>query len=298
MAITSIDFIAATPDEPRRHSAGVRFVQAVFANRGAAIGFVLVAVIVLVALFAPWIAPYGPAQIGAGRALVPPNGEFWFGTDQFGRDVFSRVVYGAHLTMMVGLVAVGISLTVGMTIGLIAGYARGWLESILMRSMDVVFSFTETLIALAAVAVLGPSLNNAIIAVGIAFIPIYARVAYSVTLVERSRPYFDAAYAVGAGHLRLIFRHLLPNVIPPMIVVATLGVSTAILSAAGLSYLGLGAQPPLPVWGAMLSDGQDYITLAPWLTIFPGLAIMIVVLGFNLLGEGFRDAMDPRQRKR
>jgi peptide/nickel transport system permease protein len=166
-----------------------------------------------------------------------------------------------------------------------------------MRGVDVLFSFTETLIALAAVAVLGPSLTNAMIAVGIAAVPFYARVAYSVTLVERNRPYFEAAYAAGAGHLRLLFRHLLPNIIPPLIVVATLGVSAAVLAAAGLSFLGLGAQPPSPEWGAMLSAGRDYFTQAPWIMLYPGLAIMITVLGFNLLGDGIREALDPRQRK-
>ena len=180
--------------------------------------------------------------------------------------------------------------------GLIAGYAGGWVERILMRLVDVVFSFTETLIALAAVAVLGPSLTNAMIAVGIAAIPFYARVAYSVTLVERNKAYFDAAYVAGAGHLRLIFIHLLPNILPPLIVVATLGVSSAVLAAAGLSFLGLGAQPPSPEWGAMLSAGRDYFTQASWIMIYPGLAIMVTVLAFNLLGDGIREALDPRQK--
>lgn len=281
----------------RPRGAAVRFVGAVFGNRGAAVGFMLVMTLIVVALFAPWIAPYDPDQMGAGGMLVSPDESHWFGTDEFGRDMFSRVVFGARLTIQVGVIAVGISLTAGLLIGLVGGYAGGWLEKILMRSVDVLFSFTETLIALAAVAVLGPSLTNAMIAVGIAAIPFYARVAYSVTLVERNRPYFEAAYAAGAGHLRLLFRHLLPNIIPPLIVVATLGVSTAVLAAAGLSFLGLGAQPPSPEWGAMLSAGRDYFTRAPWIMLYPGLAIMITVLAFNLLGDGIREALDPRQRK-
>ncbi len=284
-------------DLPRPRRAGMRFVAAVFGNRGAAVGFVLVLILALTALFAPWIAPYEPYEMGAGMMLSEPGAGYWSGTDEFGRDIFSRVVHGARLTNMVGLIAVGISLSVGLTMGLVAGYAGGWTERILMRSVDVVFSFTETLIALAAVAVLGPSLVNAMIAVGIAAIPFYARVAYSVTLVERNRPYFEAAYAVGAGHLRLIFRHLLPNIIPPMIVVATLGVSTAVLAAAGLSFLGLGAQPPSPEWGSMLAAGRDYFTKAPWLMLYPGLAVMLTVLAFNLLGDGIREALDPRQRQ-
>lgn len=295
--------VMASPDEPRSRArrrargAGSLFVGAVFANRGAAAGFILVVLLALTAVFAPWIAPYSPEEMGAGMMLAAPDGNHWFGTDEFGRDLFSRVIHGARLTIQVGVIAVGISLSVGLVMGLVAGYAGGWTERILMRSVDVVFSFTETLIALAAVAVLGPSLTNAMIAVGIAAIPFYARVAYSVTLVERSRPYFDAAYAAGAGHFRLLFRHLLPNIIPPMIVVSTLGVSAAVLAAAGLSFLGLGAQPPSPEWGAMLSAGRDYFTSAPWIMFYPGLAIMLTVLAFNLLGDGIREALDPRQRK-
>lgn len=280
-----------------RHGPFRRFMRAVFGNRGAAVGFVLVVALVGLALFAPWIAPFDSDQMGAGKRLAPPDATYWFGTDEFGRDMFSRVVFGARLTIQVGVIAVGISLTAGLLLGLIGGYAGGWLEKILMRGVDVLFSFTETLIALAAVAVLGPSLTNAMIAVGIAAIPFYARVAYSVTLVERNRPYFEAAVAAGAGHLRLLFRHLLPNIIPPLIVVATLGVSAAVLAAAGLSFLGLGAQPPSPEWGAMLSSGRDYFNRAPWIMLYPGLAIMLTVLAFNLLGDGIREALDPRQRK-
>lgn len=284
---------------PRRGNFGRRMLTmfgATTANRGARVGLFLVVVLIVAAIFAPWIAPYGPDQMGAGMALLPPSADHWFGTDEFGRDMFSRVVFGARLTIQVGVIAVGISLTVGTLMGLVAGYARGWTERVLMRLVDVVFSFTETLIALAAVAVLGPSLTNAMIAVGIAAIPFYARVAYSVTLVERNKAYFDAAYVAGAGHFRLVFVHLLPNIVPPLIVVATLGVSSAVLAAAGLSFLGLGAQPPSPEWGAMLSAGRDYFTQASWIMIYPGVAIMVTVLAFNLLGDGIREALDPRQK--
>ncbi len=275
----------------------LRMLRSVFANTGSIAGFAIVAVLILVAIFADAIAPFDADQMGAGRRLMSPNASYWFGTDEFGRDIFSRVVFGAQLTIQVGVIAVGISLTVGLLVGLVGGYAGGWLERILMRGVDVLFSFTETLIALAAVAVMGPSLTNAMIAVGIAAVPFYARVTYSVALVEKNRPYFEAAYAAGAGHLRLLFVHLLPNIMPPLIVVATLGVSTAVLAAAGLSFLGLGAQPPSPEWGAMLSAGRDYFNRAPWIMIYPGVAIMITVLGFNLLGDGIREALDPRQRK-
>lgn len=276
----------------RRRSAAV--VRTLLRDPGAAIGLIIVATLVLVALFAPVLAPFDPTQMGAGTRLEFPSWGHPFGTDEFGRDILSRVVHGARLTLQIGLIAVGISLSVGTIVGLLAAYSGGWLEGILMRSVDVLFSFTETLIALAAVAVLGPSLQNAMIAVGIAAIPFYARIAHSAALVEKGKPYFEASRAVGAGHLRVLVLHLLPNIAAPMIVVSSLGVSIAVLAAAALSFLGLGAQPPSPEWGAMLSAGRDFFTRAPWVMIFPGLAISIAVLGFNLLGDGLQQALDPR----
>jgi peptide/nickel transport system permease protein len=273
------------------------FGRALLTNPAALIGLVLVLTLTLAALLAPLLAPFDPLQMGAGRRLAAPSAAHWFGTDEFGRDLFSRVLFGARLTLRIGLIAVSISLLCGLLLGLIAGYAGGWPERLLMRGVDVLFSFTDILIALACVAILGPGLTNAMLAVGIAAIPFYARVTHSVVLVEKNKPYFEAGRAVAAGHLRMIFRHLLPNVIPPLIVVATLGVSTAVLAAAGLSFLGLGAQPPLPEWGFMLASGRDLFARAPWIMIFPGAAIAITVLGFNLLGDGIREALDPRQRR-
>ena len=262
------------------------------------VGLVIVIVLIFAAVFAEWLAPYDPTRMGAGKRFLPPGGDYLLGTDEFGRDMFSRIVHGARLTLLIGAVAVTISLTLGMAVGLAAAYFRGWLETILMRGNDVLFSFTETLIALSCVAVLGPSLQNAIIAVGISGIPFYARTCYSAALVETSKPYFEACISAGAGNLRLIGLHLLPNVLPTMIVIATLGVSTAILAAAGLSFLGLGAQPPLPEWGYMLSGARDYFNRAPWLMTIPGLAIAVTVLGFNLLGDGLRSAIDPTEQQR
>lgn len=291
----------ATAATAARHTAYAveltRAARAFSRSTSGMIGLGLVVLLVFTATFAPMVAPYDPLAMGVGGVLAPPSLAHPFGTDEFGRDLFSRVIFGAQLTLKVGLVAVGISLVCGLLAGLVAGYAGGWTERVVMRSADVLFSFTETLIALAAVALLGPSLENAIIAVGIAAIPFYARFTYSVVLVEKNRPYFDAGNAIGAGHLRMIFRHLLPNVLPPLIVVGSLGVSVAVLATAGLSYLGLGAQPPLPEWGAMLATGQDYFRIAPWIMIFPGIAISLAVLGFNLLGDGLREVLDPRQRK-
>jgi peptide/nickel transport system permease protein len=273
------------------------FLGSLLRHQGALIGLALIAVLILAAAFADWLAPFPPTRMGAGRRLAEPSWRHLFGTDEFGRDLFSRVVHGTRLTLMIGAIAVGISLSTGLALGLVAGYARGWTERVLMRLVDVLFSFTETLIALACVAVLGPSLENAMIAVGIASIPFYARTCYAAVLVERSKPYFEAAVAAGAGPARLILRHLLPNVMPTMIIVATLGVSSAVLAAAALSFLGLGAQPPDPEWGAMLSRGRDFFNRAPWIMLFPGLAIALTVLAFNLLGDGLREAMDPRARR-
>lgn len=261
------------------------------------VGFALVALLVFCATFADFLAPYSPTKMGAGGRFLPPGDKFLLGTDEFGRDMLSRLIYGSRITLLIGAVAVGISLTTGMLIGMIAAFRRGWVESLLMRGTDVLFSFTETLIALSFVAVLGPSLQNAVIAVGVAGIPFYARTCYAAALVETSKPYFEASISAGAGPGRLVFFHLLPNVLPTMIVVSTLGVSTAILAAAGLSFLGLGAQPPTSEWGYMLAGSRDYINRAPWLMTIPGVAIAFAVLGFNLLGDGLRTCLDPVKRK-
>jgi peptide/nickel transport system permease protein len=290
---TPVPPVAPLPAKGREFQ---KFLRVLLRSPGAKIGALILLVLIIVAIFAPAIAPYGPSEMGVGGNLQPPSADHWFGTDEFGRDLFSRIVHGSRLTLMIGFIAVGISMTAGTLIGLVAGYAGGWLEAILMRAMDVLFSFTETLIALAAVAVLGPSLTNAMIAVGISSIPFYARVTYGAVLVEKNKEYFKAAKAVGAKHFRLLFRHILPNILSPIIVVATVGVSVAILSASALSFLGLGAQPPSPEWGAILAAGRDFFRRAPWITTFPGLSIALVVLGFNLLGDGLREALDPQQR--
>ncbi len=208
--------------------------------------------------------------------------------------MFSRIMVGMRLTLRVGFIAVAISLTIGLIVGLVAGYFGGFLERLLMRSMDMLFSFTEILIALALVAVLGPSLQNAMIAIGIAAVPFYARVCYSAVLVERNKPYTESAVAIGATHTRIIVFHLLPNVLPIMIVIGTIGLSNAILAASGLSYLGLGAQPPSPEWGAMLAASKNYFQRAPTLLLIPGFSIMFIVLVFNLLGDQLRKLLDKQ----
>lgn len=298
MAVRTLPLSAPPgPPPPAAIRSGTSFWRALLRYPGALIGLGLIGLLLIAAAFADQLAPFPPTRMAAGPRLAEPSFAHPFGTDEFGRDLFSRVVHGARLTLQIGAIAVGISLSIGMLLGLLAGYAGGWLEQVVMRLVDVLFSFTETLIALACVAVLGPSLENAMIAVGIAAIPFYARTAYATVLVERSKPYFEAAVGSGAGHLRLLLRHLLPNILPTMIVVATLGVSAAILAAAALSFLGLGAQPPASEWGAMLSGGRDFFSRAPWIMLFPGLAIVLTVLAFNLFGDGLREALDPRTRQ-
>lgn len=258
----------------------------------------MVLLLVLLAIFAPLLAPYPPDQIGVASRLAVPGPGHWLGTDEFGRDILSRIMYGSRLTLYVGLVAVGIGLTCGISIGAIAAYAGRWLGGLLMRAIDLLYTFPDVLIALGLVAFLGPSLTNAMIAVGISVVPYYARVTYAIVLAERQKTYVDAALVVGAGHARIIVKHLLPNVVPPMIVVASLGFSAAVLSAAALSFLGLGAQPPAAEWGLMLATGRNYIERAPWVVIGPGMAIFIAVMAFNILGDGIRDLLDPRQVER
>jgi ABC-type dipeptide/oligopeptide/nickel transport system permease subunit len=286
---------AAAQPVVRRRGARVR---GILRSRSIVIGGSVILAVVILAVLAPYIAPFSPEQIGAGRRLSPPGAAHWLGTDEFGRDILSRILFGARLTLYIGVVAVGIGLACGVAIGAVAAYAGGWLGGLLMRAIDLLYTFPDVLIALGLVAFLGPNLTNAMIAVGISAIPYYARVTYGVVLAERQKPYVDAAQVIGAGHLRVIVRHLLPNVLPPMIVVASLGFSAAVLSAAALSFLGLGAQPPTSEWGLMLSTGRNYITRAPWLLFGPGIAIFVTVMAFNVFGDGVRDLLDPRQRQR
>lgn len=263
-------------------------------NRLAVGGGVLLVLFLLTAAAAPWIAPHDPlAQDLYGR-LSPPSAKNWFGTDDFGRDILSRVLHGARVSLRVGVAAVALALVVGTAVGLTAGYWGGLLDNVLMRLMDLMLAFPSILLAIVVVAVLGPSLNNAMLAVGIVSIPQYARLVRASVLSIREQDYVTAARALGAGDARIILTAILPNCVAPLTVQSTLGMAGAILDAAGLSFLGLGAQPPTPEWGAMLSGGRDFILSAPWVLTFPGLAILLTVLAFNLLGDGLRDALDPK----
>lgn len=261
------------------------------------IGLVLAVLLILVALLAPVFKPYDPTtDRDYLNRLKAPSAQHVFGTDNLGRDVFTRVIHGSRISLRVGLLAVGISLVVGTALGLIAGYFRGTSEIVIGWFTDILLAFPSTLLAIAIVAVVGPSLTNAMIAVSITQIPVYIRLTRSVVLSARELDYIQAANALGAGNSRVLLKHLLPNALPPIIVQATLSIGTATLETAALGFLGLGAQPPAPEWGAMLSDAfrGGYALNSPWTMVFPGLFIMLTVLAFNLLGDGLRDALDPR----
>jgi len=265
-------------------------------NRKAMVGAFLLAIIVLSCLLAGVISPYDPVAQNLRARLQGPSSEHWLGTDQFGRDMFTRILYGGRLSLTVGVVSVAIALVIGGTMGLIAGYYGGVVENVLMRIADVLLALPGFLLALAIVAALGPSLNNVMLAVGIAYSPGFARIMRSAAITALDQEYVAAARAAGASDARIMFRHVVPNCLSPLIVQATLTMAGAILSAAGLSFLGLGAQPPTPEWGSMLNSARPFIRTAHHVVTFPGLAIMMTVLCLNLVGDGLRDALDPRTR--
>ena len=269
----------------------------VLRHRAMVLGGAIVLLIVLMALLADVIAPYDPIRGRLADMLQPPSRAHWMGTDEQGRDILSRIIHGSRISLQVGLVAVGISLTTGTLIGAVSAYFGGWLDLLVMRIIDILLAFPSILLAIAITAILGPSLTNAMIAVGIVGMPVYARLVRASVLSLREQDFVQAARAAGGGHGRILGRHILPNALAPLIVQSTLSIGTAMLDAAGLSFLGLGARPPTPEWGAMLSGAQVYIQLAPWVVTFPGLAIMLAILGFNLLGDGLRDVLDPRLRR-
>jgi peptide/nickel transport system permease protein len=264
-------------------------------NRLAIAGAALVVVVLIAGLISPLVAPFDPTLI-TPDALAPPTRAHLFGTDDLGRDIFSRVLYGARISPLVGLLAVAISASVGVTMGLIAGYAGGPADNVLMRVVDILLSFPGIVLAIGVVAILGPGLNHALVAVGIAGIPTFARVVRGSVLVEKEKEYVEAARLLGVPTPRLLLLHILPNVLAPVLVLSTLSVAGAILAAAGLSFIGLGAQLPTPEWGAMLSQGRNYLAVQWWVAAFPGAAIAMTVLGVNLMGDGIRDVLDPRLR--
>ncbi len=264
---------------------------------GAVLGALIVLIFLIISVGAPWLAPHNIDQANFAQARQPPSATHWLGADELGRDLFSRLLYGARLSLAVGLIAVGIGVLVGAPLGLIAGYAGGRVDQLIMRLMDVMLAFPSILLAILMVAAFGPSLNNAMIAIGVVSIPIYARLMRGSTLAVKEELYVTAGQAIGARHARILFYHVLPNTLAPIVVQSTLQIAVAIQASAALGFLGLGAPPDVAEWGNMLQKGRTYILSAPHIVIFPGLAIMLVVLGFNLMGDGLRDALDPRMAR-
>lgn len=287
-----------TPPGPLRE-----FWNAFSANRGAVLGLAVVVLVLLVALLAPWIAPHAPGEPHSDAFLRPPfwqaggSSTYLLGTDAIGRDILSRLMHGARLSLSIGLAVVLISVAAGIALGLVAGFFKGVLEVAIMRLMDIILTLPSLLLAIVIVAILGPGLVNAMLAVAIVVLPHYVRITRAAVITEVSKDYVTAARVSGAGTLRLMFREVLPNCAAPLIVQASLGVSTAILDAAALGFLGLGAQPPSPEWGTMLADAREFVLRAWWVVTFPGLMILVTVLAFNLLGDGLRDALDPKLKR-
>ena len=272
-------------------------------NRGAVIGLVVLALLVLTAIFAPLLAPHDPTMQYRDALLVPPawtehgRPEYLLGTDALGRDILSRLIYGSRFSLVIGLVVVALALVTGIFVGLIAGYFGGWIDSAIMRVMDIILAFPSLLLALVLVAIIGPGLFNAMLAIAVVLQPHFARLTRGAVIAEKNREYVTAAKVAGASNLRLMVMTILPNCLGPVTVQATLSFSSAILDAAALGFLGMGAQPPTPEWGTMLAEAREFILRAWWVVTFPGLAILVTVLAINLMGDGLRDALDPRLRR-
>lgn len=268
-----------------------------FQHKLAVIGTVIVFLFLILAIFAPLIAPYGINEQSLGERFSAPSAAHWFGTDDFGRDIFSRVVHGARISLWVGFFSVLGSVILGTLLGLMAGYGGRLLDAVISRLFDILLAFPSILLAIAIVSILGPSLQNALIAIAIINVPTFGRLVRSKVLSIKQEEYVLATKAVGMSHRRIVLRHILPNSMVPVIVQATLAIGTAIIEAAALGFLGLGAQAPSPEWGKMLADARPYLVQAPWTLFFPGIAIMLTVLGFNLMGDGLRDTLDPKMKK-
>ncbi len=287
---------SAPPRQSRLDAFGQGLLRFVRTNPTGAVGATLIIVLVLTALFAENIAPYSPTRQGAPR-LLPPSPEHLMGTDGLGRDIFSRIVYGTRVSLYVGLVAVSIALLAGSLIGIVCGFFGGTTDSLLMRAMDMLLAFPGLVLALLIAGLLGQGLTNTMIAVGIVAIPVYARVTRASVYEIINRDYILAARAMGAGNLHIVTRHILPNIMVPLIVLVTVSLSTAVLAESSLSFLGLGVVPPNPSWGGMLANGRTSLEVAPWQAVFAGAAIFVTVLAFNFLGDGLRDLLDPRMRR-
>jgi peptide/nickel transport system permease protein len=289
MSVTTVS-AAATPVQSPARLAVIGFMQ----RRAAVLGLVVIVAFILIAVCAPLIAPYGPLATSWLAIRQSPSWTHWMGTDELGRDVLSRVIYGARASMLAGVVSVGIAAAIGIPMGVIAGFVGGVADMVLSRIIDAMLACPFLILAIALAAFLGPDLMNAMIAIGVSTAPRFMRVSRAATMEAASYDYVEAAWAIGNPAWRVALRHVAPNIVPPVLVQATLSVAQAIVAEASLSFLGLGEQPPLPSWGSMLNAAQQFLEQAPWLAIFPGLAIFLCVLSFNLVGDGLRDALDPR----
>lgn len=279
-----------------KHSNINMFYYMFLKNKKAVFGLIVLIVIILCAIFANFIAPFSFDEQNLQNAFMPPSLEHWFGTDEFGRDIFSRVIYGSRQSLFIGIASVAFSTIIGGLLGLISGYSGGIIDSIIMRIMDIILSIPSMLLAISVVAALGPSVRNLLFAIGISKIPNYARIMRASVMSVKDMEYIEAARILGVSNKEIVFKDILPNSLSPLIVQVTVGVAFAILTAASMSFLGLGIQPPTPEWGAMISTAKNYIRDYPYMTIFPGITTMITILSLNLLGDGLRDALDPKLR--
>ncbi|MGE5098205.1 MAG: ABC transporter permease [Betaproteobacteria bacterium] len=287
-AITVTDLAA------RELTPGQRALRRLWRRRGAMVGLAVILFFVALALFAPWISPHDPLATSWSAVRKAPGAQYLFGTDEIGRDVLSRVIWGSRASLLAGVISVSISLAIGVPVGLAAGYLGGWIDMLISRVTDAMLACPFLILAIALAAFLGPSLTNAMIAIGIAATPVFVRLTRAQVLAVKVEDFIEAARAVGNSRLRIALRHVFPNIVAPLIVQATLAIAAAIIAEASLSFLGLGQQPPAPSWGSMLNTAKNYVENAPWMAIWPGLSIFLLVLSFNLLGDGLRDALDPR----
>ena len=294
MAETTLTGAAAARDLAPFESPARRALRGVAQRKGAMIGLSLITIFVLLAVLAPMVAPYDPVATSWALVRKPPSMAHWFGTDDLGRDVLARVIYGARASLAAGAISVGIALAIGVPVGLVSGYRGGFADALISRITDAMLACPFLILAIALAAFLGPSLGNAMIAIGISATPIFVRLTRGEVMSIKVEEYIDAARSVGDSNWRIAVGHILPNALPALLVQATLSVAAAIIAEAALSFLGLGQQPPYPSWGSMLNSAQRFLTNAPWMAIWPGLAIFLVVLSFNLLGDGLRDALDPQ----
>jgi peptide/nickel transport system permease protein len=291
MAVAEAPILELSEESP-----GARAWRRLLRRKSAVLGLVIIVLFVAVAVFAPLIAPYDPTQQSWTSIRKPPSWQHWFGTDESGRDLFSRVIHGARASLLAGVVSISIALSLGVPVGLLAGYGGRWIDALIGRITDAMLAIPFLILAIALAAFLGPSLQNAMIAIGLTATPIFVRLTRGQVMAVKVEDYVEAARAVGNPPVRIAVKHILPNILPALIVQATISIATAIIAEASLSFLGLGQQPPAPSWGSMLNTAQRFLTNAPWMAVWPGLAIFLTVLSFNILGDGLRDALDPKER--